>query len=150
MKTLFFRGAMRLSMAMLVVMPTVCLAAGQTQQAQDVTGTRALLANPRVGDLYAAELTAFSGVNFNAGDEGQEQMNAAYGLLKVIKVDHDTVTVITEMSAWPNPQGARNDLRGDLQDITWDQDEEIPLYRAELPSFHNDGKIVEARRLSSH
>ncbi|MDR2873116.1 MAG: hypothetical protein LBV45_11515 [Xanthomonadaceae bacterium] len=109
--------------------------------------TSALLADPKVGDLYAAEVSHFSGVGFNSNsDDGS---NVAYGLMKVVNVTRDKVVVITENAAWPRPQGARNDLRGDLSDITWDEEEKITLYRSELPSLYSSGKIIEARRISA-
>ncbi|MDR1075124.1 MAG: hypothetical protein LBL59_02130 [Xanthomonadaceae bacterium] len=105
-----------------------------------------LLANPRVGDLYAAEVTYFSGVSFNENGAVKNPMESAYGLMKVVDVAPDKVVVITETSAWPNAQGARNDLRGDLEDITWDENEKITILRDELAKHYADGKIIEARR----
>lgn len=107
-----------------------------------------ILANPQVGDLYAAELTAFSAQNFgSAGPNESGDSEKAYGLLRVVEVSPERVTVITETSAWPNSRGAVNDLRGDLANITWDEQERIPINRAELARMVADGKIVETRRM---
>lgn len=53
------------------------------------------------------------------------------------------------MTAWPEPQGAHDDLNGDFSDITWDPEEEITIQRTTLESLQNDQLILEARRLSS-
>ncbi|MDH5824610.1 hypothetical protein QFW77_16690 [Luteimonas sp. RD2P54] len=114
----------------------------------DATTTQAeldpILADPRPGDLYAAEVTHFSGVSF-----GNDEDRRAYGLMKVQEVTPDQVMVITEMGAWPKARGAVNELRGDLSEITWDEQEVIPLYRNELAGLVADGKIVEVRRLEA-
>lgn len=55
--------------------------------------------------------------------------------------------VITENSGWPNARGARNDLRGDLKTIEWDEEERIILKREELPALMANGDIIETRRL---
>lgn len=103
-----------------------------------------ILADPRPGDLYAAELSHFSGATFSE-DEDQ----SVYGLMKVSEVSPDQVIVITETGAWPKGRGAINELRGDLADITWDEEEVIPLYRTELAKLVADGKILEVRRLDA-
>ena len=103
-----------------------------------------ILASPQVGDLWAADLTAFSGAEFKREGVAVEH---AYGLLKVIAVTDDRVTVITETGFWPNERGSINDLRGDLDDITWDESEEIPVNRSELAEMLSDDKIIEVRRL---
>lgn len=103
-----------------------------------------ILASPQVGDLWAADLTAFSGAEFKREGVAVEH---AYGLLKVIAVTDDRVTVITETGFWPNERGSINDLRGDLDDITWDETEEIPVNRSELAEMLDDDKIIEVRRL---
>ncbi|MCD9032708.1 hypothetical protein LDO32_13330 [Luteimonas sp. Y-2-2-4F] len=102
-----------------------------------------VLADPQIGDLYAAELTHFSGVDFGGTDDGEP----AYGLMKVIAVADDRVTLNTEMGAWPKPRGAVNELRGDLSGIQWDEQEKIEIYRNELPKLVADEKILEARRM---
>lgn len=117
-------------------------AAGASTAAMDP-----VLANPQVGDLWAAELSAFSAVQFNEGNSGQAQAKS-YGLMKVVDVADDRVTVITEDAAWPNSRGAVNDLEGDQHDITWDEEERIPVIRANFAQLLADGKIVQVRRLS--
>lgn len=112
-----------------------------------------ILANPQVGDLYAAELTAFSAQNFGSATPADANGNGgngrAYGLLRVVDVSPERVTVITETSAWENSRGAVNDLRGDLANINWDEDERIPINRAELARLVADGKIIETRRMGA-
>jgi hypothetical protein len=108
-----------------------------------------ILADPKVGDVYAAELTAFSGMNFNANRGSGAAQDKAYGLLKVVEVTPERVTVITEMGAWPRPQGARNDLRGTMADIRWDDSEKIPVNRADFARLVAEEKILETRRMSN-
>lgn len=105
----------------------------------DTVASDPQLADPRVGDLYAARLNAFSVDNF-----GSE--NDVFGLLKVVDVQPDKIVVITETSGWENGRGARNDLRGDLKDITWDEEERITLMRNELAGLLANKDIIETRR----
>ncbi len=102
-----------------------------------------VLAAPQVGDVCAAELTHFSGVDFSGPATGE----AAYGLMRVIAVDDERITLNTETGAWPKPRGAINELRGDQAEINWDEDEKIEVYRRELPQLVADGRILEARRM---
>jgi hypothetical protein len=118
-------------------------AAGAGETASAASDLDPVLANPAVGDLWAADLTAFSGAEFKRDGVAVEH---AYGLLKVIAVTDDTVTVITETGFWPREQGSINDLRGDQSDITWDESEEIPVRRADFAQLLEDEKIVEVRR----
>ena len=118
-------------------------AAGASTAAMDP-----VLANPQVGDLWAAELSAFSAVQFNEGNSGQAQAKS-YGLMKVVDVADDRVTVITETAAWPNSRGAVNDLEGTQADITWDEEERIPVIRANFAQLLADEKILQVRRLTA-
>ena len=104
----------------------------------------AQLSEPRVGDLWATEISHFSGSDF--GDDEQAKQ-AAYGLLKVIEVSADQLILVTETGAWPKKQGAINDLRGDLSNISWDDSEKIVVKRSELSSLVGEGRILETRRL---
>jgi len=104
--------------------------------------TAALLQQPQVDDIYAANLVKFSEYTFGSGGD-------AFGLLRVIHVTADSIVVVTEDAAWPSPQGAHDDLNGNFSDITWDFDEEITIRRADLSSFQQNGSILEARRLTS-
>lgn len=105
----------------------------------------ALLADPRVGDLWAAELSHFSGGEFG---DGAETTETVYGLMKVVEVTPEQVVLVTETGAWPKKQGAINDLRGDLASISWDESEKIPLKREEVAVLAGRGKILETRRLA--
>jgi hypothetical protein len=106
-----------------------------------------ILANPQVGDLYAADLTHFSRQPFNVGGSGQA---GRFGLLKVVAVETDKVIVITEMGAWPQQDGAINDLGGTLSDISWDESERIDVPRANFAQLVTDGKILRTRRMAAN
>lgn len=107
--------------------------------------TDPVLLEPRPGDLYAAELSYFSGAEFSDRSGPDER---TYGLMKVIDVGPEQVTAITEDAGWPKPRGAVNDLRGDQSDITWDDEEKIRILRSEYAKLLADGRIVETRRPS--
>ena len=108
--------------------------------AATAAGLDPILAEPKVGDLYAAKVSAFS-------KEGFEEHGVAYGQMKVVDVQADKIIVITEDAAWPEAAGAQKDLNGDLSDITWDESERIEVKRADLPRMVADGRIVETRRM---
>ncbi len=115
-------------------------------QTTDASKSDPLLENPQVGDLYAARISAFSGVSFseNGGEKVEQDV---FGMLKVVDVTDDSIVVITETAGWDNPRGARNDLRGDHANITWDESERITLKRSELAGLLANGDIIETRRL---
>ena len=104
-----------------------------------------LLADPAVGDLWAAKLDEFSNADFGVGGEAGGD---AYGLMKVVNVSEDRVMVITENAAWPAASGTVNELRGDLAAITWDESEEIPINRSDLQSLVDSEYILETPRLT--
>jgi len=110
----------------------------QTTRADDLDP---IFADPQPGDLYAAELTYFS-----ADDFGQDG-TPAFGLMRVVAVRSDRITLNTETSAWPKARGAINEMRGDLADLEWDEEEEIIIYRNELPHLVAEKKILDARRM---
>ncbi|WP_024888960.1 hypothetical protein [Luteimonas huabeiensis] len=118
-------------------------ASGGSEATASAADLDPVLAEPQVGDLYAAELTHFSGVDFGGAENGEP----AYGLMKVVAVTDERVTLNTEMGAWPKPRGAVNELRGDLSNIQWDEQEKIEIYRNELPKLVAEEKILEARRM---
>jgi hypothetical protein len=107
-----------------------------------------VLASPQVGDVYAAELSAFSSYDFNEGQPDRAGQKS-YGLMKVVEVSDERITVVTENAAWPQPRGALTDLRGAMADITWDDNERIPINRADLSKHVSDGKIIETRRMTA-
>lgn len=107
-----------------------------------------LLASPQVGDIWAGELSAFSSYEFNSGDAETKGDSKAYGLMRVVEVSDDRVTIITETGAWPEVRGAVGELRGNMAGITWDEDERIPVNRSEFAQLVEDGKIAETRRMS--
>lgn len=123
------------------------IAAAQ-QRTEDTGKTDPLLENPQVGDLYAGKISAISAITFRDERSGSTSTTEdVFGLLKVVEVKDDSVVVITENSGWPNARGARNDLRGDLKTIEWDEEERIILKREELPALMANGDIIETRRL---
>jgi len=102
-----------------------------------------IFAAPHIGDVYAVELTYFSAYDF-----GNEDPNdARYGLMRIVAVHPDRITLNTETTAWPHPRGAINDMRGDLAGVEWDEDENIEIYRNELAHLVADKKILDARRM---
>jgi len=99
-----------------------------------------IFADPQTGDLYAAELTYFSGYDF-----GEEDV-PMFGLMRVVQVHPDRITLNTNTNAWSKARGAINDLRGNLSNVEWDEDENIEVYRNELPHLIAEKKILDARR----
>lgn len=152
---MFQRPAARILLATLLSSSLFVLAAcspggagaGSTEAKSVATPAKAdaLLAEPMVGDLWAAELSHFSGNSFGDGHDTDETV---YGLMKVIEVAPDKLVLVTEDGAWPKKQGAINDLRGDLAQISWDESEKITLKRGEIAGLAGDGKILETRRLA--
>ena len=118
--------------------PAQSTAASGTQS--DTAGLDPVLADPKVGDLYAAKVSAFS-------KEGFEEHGVVYGLMKVVEVQPNHIIVITEDAGWETPKMAKKDLNGDLSNINWDESERIQIKRADLSRMVLDGRIVETRRL---
>ena len=106
--------------------------------------TETLLAAPAAGDVYAAELSAFSAFPFHDADA--QPIAPAYGLLQVVAADDDGVVVITQNTASGDPRQARRDLRGDLTDIAFDDSERIRMSGPALRQAHADGRITAAHR----
>lgn len=102
-----------------------------------------LLADPQVGDVWAADLKHFSAVEF--GSESGPQAES-YGQVKVVEVSPDRITIITEDGAWPDADSARRELRDRSAIIRWDESERIPVNRADFAALVADGKILETRR----
>lgn len=106
--------------------------------------TDALLAAPAVGDVYAAQLDAFSEFPFHDADA--QPIEPAYGLLQVVVADVDGVVVITQNAASGDPRQARRNLRGDPAEIAFDDSERIRLSGPALRQAHADGRITAAHR----
>jgi hypothetical protein len=96
------------------------------------------LKDPKVGDLYAAELSELAEFEVPGGK--------AFGLLKVINVAPDTVTVVTDSSAWDDTISAKRELHGDLKQVVWDGEDEIVLARSQLLEMHRKEVIFGVRR----
>lgn len=126
--------------AVLALLLTLLLAACTPGAEQDAP----LIEAPAVGDLYAAQLSAFSDFEFSDGDD--KPIDPAYGLMKVIEVDDEGVMVVTENAALGSPDVSRSDLRGDMTDIEFDDSERIRISTADLRQAHSSGLIYAVRR----
>lgn len=133
------RRLFRLLPALFVLSGVLLLAACQRGDAD-----KALIEAPAVGDVYAAELSAFSDYEFT--DEDNKPIDPAYGLLKVVAADADGVVVITENAASAEKSVARSDIRGDLSTIEFDESEQIRIGKADLVKAHTDGLIYVVKR----
>lgn len=102
-----------------------------------------VLANPAVGDVWAADLSHFSAADFN-GDSGTQA--EAFGQVKVVEVTPEQVIVITEDAAWPDAAGARRELEDRSAVIRWDESERIPVNRADFARLVEEEKILATRR----
>lgn len=100
----------------------------------------ALISAPRVGDVYAAELSAFSTADF------EEVEGKLYGLMKVVDVNAERVVVVTENAAAESPKVSRQDILGDMSDIEFDEEERIDIVLPQLRQAWDDGRIYEVRR----
>lgn len=136
------RRLIRLLPALFVLSGALLLSACQRGDAD-----RALLDAPAVGDLYAAQLSAFSEYEFN--DDSRVPIDPAHGLLKVVAADADGVVVITENTASSEKATARSDLRGDVSAIEFDDSERIEIAKADLHKAYEDGLIYAVRRPSA-
>ena len=114
--------------------------AGNTEK---VDPTLALIQAPVVGDIYAAELTEFTTADFT---KDGEDTGRGYGLLKVVEVQPDKVVVITENAASEDPAVSKQDIKGDLSNITFDELEKIDVVRSQLEKAYAAGTIYEVRR----
>jgi len=125
--------------ALLVLSGVMLLAACQRGDAD-----KALLEAPAVGDLYAAQLSAFSDYEFT--DDAQKPIDPAYGLMKVVSADTAGVVVITENAAAADKSVSRSDIKGDLSTIEFDESEQIQIAKADLVKAHEDGLIYVVKR----
>lgn len=107
--------------------------------ASHVTALDPVYAEPRVGDLYSAEVSHFSAYDFGTG-------GTAYGMMRVIEVNDDKIVLHTETGAWPDSRSAIQELRGDLAGIEWHDGEKIQISRSELAQLVADKKILDVRR----
>ena len=133
------RRPFRLLSALLVLSAAMLLGACQKGEAE-----KTLVDAPAVGDVYAAELSAFSDYEFT--DDDNKVIDPAYGLLKVVSVDASGVVVITENAAAADKSVSRTDIRGDLSTIEFDESEQIQIAKADLVKAHADGLIYAVKR----
>lgn len=104
-----------------------------TAQAQSLDE---MLANPKVDDVFVTRLDSIS--------DGYD--DETYGLIRVIDVNGDSITVITEATAWEQAQGSLDEIDEDFSNVTWDFDEEIQLARDDLSDLKDI--ILKGRRLT--
>lgn len=124
--------------AVLILMALVLVACGRdaaSGQQQEQT----LLQAPAVGDHYAAELTYFSDADF-------EQSGRAFGLMRVIAVEGDEVTLVTENGGSTDERAALEALAGDGGKASFDDNERIILRKSDLLDAYEAGKILGVRR----
>lgn len=133
------RRTIRLLPALLVLSGVMLLAACQRGDAD-----KALLEAPAVGDIYAAQLSAFSDYEFT--DDAEKPIDPAYGLMKVVSADAAGVVVITENAASAEKSVSRSDIKGDLSTIEFDESEQIQIAKADLVQAHADGLIYAVKR----
>lgn len=107
-------------------------ASGQQQE-------QALLQAPAVGDHYAAELTYFSDADF-------EQSGRAFGLMRVIAVEGDEITLVTENGGSTDERAALEALAGGGGKASFDDNERIILRKSDLLDAYAAGKILGVRR----
>jgi hypothetical protein len=100
---------------------------------------RELLESPRAGDLYAAELTYFSEASF-------EERPVVYGLMKVLAVEGEEITLITENAGSDSADVPTREIRGDLAGIEFDESERIIISLQDLQNAQSLGKVFAVRR----
>ena len=133
------RRPIRLLSVLFVLSGVMLLAACQRGDAD-----KALLEAPAVGDIYAAQLSAFSDYEFT--DDTQKPIDPAYGLMKVVSADTAGVVVITENAASAEKSVSQSDIKGDLSTIEFDESEQIQIGKADLIKAHADGLIYAVKR----
>ncbi|MCD9006270.1 hypothetical protein LDO31_08485 [Luteimonas sp. XNQY3] len=134
------RRPIRLLLPVLLVLSGVVLLAACQRGDAD----KALLEAPAVGDLYAAQLSAFSDYEFT--DEDEKPIDPAYGLMQVVAADTAGVVVITENAASADKSVSRSDIKSDLSTIEFDESEQIRISRPDLIQAHADGLIYMVKR----
>lgn len=100
-----------------------------------------LLANPQVGDVWAANLDHFSAAEF--GEPGDAEV---FGLVRVVDVNPTQVTIITEMSSSPDAASATARLSDYQGSVQWDEQERIPVNRSDFEALVRDQRIVRPTR----
>lgn len=142
MKAVGIKSALSLSLVFAVVNLGGCKPSERQQAVANAD--LAIIESPKVGDLYAAELSTFSAMQFNDGEEALA--GKVYGLMKVIEVDPKKVVLITENAGAETPAISKQDIKGDLSDIAFDEEEKIDVVRSELRKAYDSGKIYAVRR----
>ncbi|MEL1263976.1 hypothetical protein [Pseudoxanthomonas putridarboris] len=135
MESLINKRALSWLLLLVAIMAAGC---GQ-RTAADQKRQVAVLQAPAVGDYYAAELTYFSDADF-------ERSGRAFGLMKVVAVEGDEVTLVTENAASTDRNMALEDLQGNIAGIDFDDSERIVIAKSELLDAHAAGKIFAVRR----
>lgn len=122
-----------------LLLTLIMLAGCSRDAANDPRRQAKLIDAPMVGDHYAAELTYFSDADFEARER-------VFGLMKVMAVDGDDVTLVTENAGSTDRDVAIADLQGDLAEIDFDDSERILIGKDDLLAAHAAGKIFAVRR----
>lgn len=147
-----FTTGVRIAMIGAAFSLSACNMVGSTEKGATATEENGeatldpILAEPRVGDLWSGELTAFSAASFGQSSSSGN-MESAYGMMRVVGVTDDKVTVITEQGAYPAAEPAIAELNsGSLDNVTWDESEQIPVSRSTLRQMVSEGKLRAWRR----
>lgn len=102
-----------------------------------------LLSEPRVGDIYAAELTHFESFK----DERGKLVETGYGLLRVTRVKKDRIEAITTNWYNDSKRGAERELKKYQRLDQWATGgEHVTILRADLPKLHDENKIFAIYR----
>ncbi len=121
-------------------------AASATADASGAPAAPALeanLTNPQAGDIWAANLDFFSAADFNIPGDGD-----AYGLVRIVDVNAEQVTIITENGAAPTPESAASRLDDYLGGVSWDEQEQIRVNRADFAEPVSNRRILGTTRPS--
>ena len=110
-----------------------------TESASEQKADELLLQSPKVGDYYAAELTYFSDADF-------EQSTHTFGLMKVVAVDGDEITLITEDGGVTDRRVALDQLADNAANTRFDDTERIILRKDDLLRANQAGKVFGVRR----
>jgi hypothetical protein len=112
--------------------------AGNADKADDA----ALIAAPRVGDIYTVNVEKFGDI---AQDEGS--LGGDYGAFRVAAVTGQTVTLDMPKIIYNRVKGVNKDIRGGdvRQNAYYDGQVQVPL--AQMKALHSSSAIVDVDRM---